>query len=137
MHKLGKFSMLNAQIPSNKGAMSEMALVGAAGTNFETTENLKVLNYKQSMASPLADLYQEGIFEEHERFVQEGREVWEPIPEDEVPPGTVMMDGTWANKFKANGDVCCRLNARGFKQIDGLHCDKDETGGPVTQRKLT
>ena len=42
------------------------------------------------------------------------------------------MDSTWARKKKSNGTLRGRLNARGFRQKDGEHCDSASISSPVT-----
>eukprot|EP00957_Ditylum_brightwellii_P120422 9188222-Ditylum_brightwellii.AAC.1 len=34
-------------------------------------------------------------------------------------------------KPKASGAKCARLNARGYEQVDGLHCDRHDLSAPV------
>jgi hypothetical protein len=39
----------------------------------------------------------------------------------EMPKGVKLIDTTWATKKKSSGNLCGRVNVRGFKQIDGQH----------------
>jgi hypothetical protein len=50
---------------------------------------------------------------------------------DDIPPGTKLLDSTWANKLRADGLTCCRLAIRGFHQIDGVHFDASDKAAPV------
>jgi hypothetical protein len=50
---------------------------------------------------------------------------------NDIPPGTKLLDSTWANKLKADGSTCCRLAIRGFQQIDGVHFDASDKAAPV------
>jgi hypothetical protein len=104
---------------SEAESKAETALVGAAGNKFGNTADLNVLNYKQSMESPHRDKYIEGI--DKEQYKMSRNEVFEEVHVDDIPPGTKLLDSTWANKMKADGLTRCRLAIRGFQQIDGVH----------------
>jgi hypothetical protein len=58
--------------------------------------------------------------------------VWQSVPIDEIPEGTKIMTSAWAMKKKSNGTYRARINARGFEQVDGEHCDMDTKSSPVT-----
>jgi hypothetical protein len=88
-----------------------------------------VLNYKQSLESPYRDKYVEGIDEE--QYKMSRNEVFEEVNVDDIPPGTKLLDSTWANKLKADGSIRCRLAIRGFQQIDGVHFDASDKADPV------
>ena len=45
--------------------------------------------------------------------------VFEAVDKDSLPPGIKPIDSMWAYKLKSNGTKRGRLNARGFKQVDG------------------
>ena len=45
--------------------------------------------------------------------------VFEAVDRASIPRGTKVIDSMWACKLKSNGRKRGRLNARGFKQIDG------------------
>jgi hypothetical protein len=53
------------------------------------------------------------------------------VPKDKVPTGAKVLSSTWAVKKKANGTCRARLNARGYEQIDGEHCDENEKFAPI------
>jgi hypothetical protein len=80
------------------------------------TAELNVLNYKQSMERPYPDKYVEGIDEE--QYKMSRNEVFEEVNVNNIPPGTKLLDSTWANKLKADGSTRCQLAIRGFQQID-------------------
>jgi hypothetical protein len=101
MKDLKELSLLSAEILSDEGRYVETALVGAAGNKFGKTADLNVLNYKQSMESPYGDRYVEGIDEE--QYKMSRNEVFEEVHVDDIPPGTKLLDSTWANKMKADG----------------------------------
>ncbi len=50
----------------------------------------------------------------------------------DLPPETKIIDSVWAMKKKSNGTLCGRLNARGFKQIEGQHYNGMTISSPVT-----
>jgi hypothetical protein len=58
-------------------------------------------------------------------------EVFEEVKIDDIPPGTKLLDSTWANKLKADGSTRCRLAIRGFQQIDGVCFDASDKAAPV------
>jgi hypothetical protein len=129
MKDLKELSLLSAEILSDEGRYIETALVGAAGNKFGNTADLNVLNYKQSMESPYRDRYVEGIDEE--QYKMSHNEVFEEVHVDDIPPGTKLLDSTWANKLRADGLTRCRLAIRGLQQIDGVHVDASDKAAPV------
>ena len=50
----------------------------------------------------------------------------------DLPPGTKLIDSVWAMKKKSNGTLCGRMNARGFKQVEGQHYNGMIISSPVT-----
>ena len=58
--------------------------------------------------------------------------VFEAVDKENIPPGTKVIDSTWACKLKSNGRKRGRLNARGFKQVDGESLDSSSIHAPVT-----
>jgi hypothetical protein len=116
MKDLKELSLLSAEILSDEGRYVETALVGATGNKFGNTADLNVLNYKQSMESLYRDRYVEGIDEE--QYKMSRNEVFEEVHVDDIPPGTKLLDSTWANKLRADGLTHCHLAIRGFQQID-------------------
>jgi hypothetical protein len=59
------------------------------------------------MESPYCDKYVEGIDEE--QYKMSRNEVFEEVNVNNIPPGTKLLDSTWANKLKADGSTRCRL----------------------------
>jgi hypothetical protein len=57
---------------------------------------------------------------------------WEPVKKSLLPKGTKVIDSTWACKNKSTGKLRGRLNARGFKQVEGVHYDGTNTHALVT-----
>lgn len=109
----------------------ELALVGA-GTkgDFEHTDQLKVLNFKQAMADPEREKFIAEVEREKKRF--DKYKVLKEVQRSELPKNAIVMSSTWAFKRKANGDCRGRLNARGFEQRKGIHYNPDSISSPVT-----
>jgi hypothetical protein len=104
---LKELSLLCADMPSEVARAVETGLVGAAGNEFGNTAELNVLNYKQSMESPYRDKYVEGI--DDKQYKMSRNEGIEEGNADDIPPGTKLLDSTWANKLKADDSTRCRL----------------------------
>jgi hypothetical protein len=58
--------------------------------------------------------------------------VFKPVLKSDLPPGTKIIDSVWAMKEKRNGTLCGRINARGFKQVEGQHYNGTIISSPVT-----
>ena len=58
--------------------------------------------------------------------------VFEAVDRDSIPRGTKIIDSTWACKLKSSGRKRGRLNARGFKQVDGQSYDSANIHVPIT-----
>jgi Reverse transcriptase (RNA-dependent DNA polymerase) len=58
--------------------------------------------------------------------------VWTAVDKDTLKATNKVLTTTWAMKKKPNGSYRARINARGFKQLDGLHYDSSATSPPVT-----
>lgn len=119
--ELGFYSRIN---------QDEFGLVGAAlGGGFMSTTELHPMKYKEAMAGPDKAMWEKAVEEEYERMVK--LNVFEAIPESEVPEGTKILTSTWAMKKKSNGTFRARINARGYEQVDGEHYDEDSKAAPV------
>jgi hypothetical protein len=55
-----------------------------------------------------------------------------PVPKTSIDSKAKILISTWAMKKKSNGKYRARFNARGYKQIDGIHYDEDAKAAPVT-----
>ena len=109
----------------------EYANVGAGvGGGFENTNELKPMKYEQVINGPDAKAWRAEIDNEHDRMVKNS--VFEPVKRKNLPPGMKVIDSTWACKKKSNGTLRGRLNARGFKQVEGKHYDGSSIHAPVT-----
>jgi hypothetical protein len=129
MKDLKESSLLSADMPSEVATSVETGLVGAAGNEFGNTAKLNGLNYKQSMESPYRDKYAEGIDEE--QYKMSRNEAFKEINIYDIPPGTKLLDSTWANKLKADSSTRCRLAIRGFQQINGVYFDASDKAAPI------
>jgi hypothetical protein len=56
---------------------------------------------------------------------------WEPVKKSLLPKGTKVIDSTWACKKKSTGKPRGRLNARKFKQVEGVHYGRTKTHAPI------
>lgn len=98
----------------------ELGCVGAgARSAYGNTSKLKVLNYKQVLKTGNLEKRDEAIETEHNKFKK--YKVWETVDKEEVPKGANILTSTWAIKKKPNRTYRARLNARGYKQVDGEH----------------
>ena len=112
-------------------ALTEIIGVGAGiGGGFKHSRELKVLNYKEAMASEDRKEWENEIKKEHQRMKK--HKVWKAVPKSEVPKDVKPIATTWAFKKKSSGDRRGRLNAHGFKQQPDVHFKKDSISSPVT-----
>ena len=109
----------------------EVAAVGAGKLHKDVqhTDLLKVMTYKEAMASNCAEEWDEAVFAEYQRFVK--HEAVKPVPRDEVPKSAKVISTVWAMKNKANGVKRARINMRGYEQIPGIHFNPAWTSAPV------
>jgi hypothetical protein len=59
-------------------------------------------------------------------------DAWEPVKKSSLPKGTKVIDSTWACTKKSTRKLHGHLNARGFKQVEGVQYDRTSTHTPVT-----
>ena len=88
------------------------------------------MKYEEAMSGPDAKAWAEEIERKHSRMIK--NKVWEVVPRSELPSGTKAIDSTWGCKKKSNGTLRGRLNARGFKQVEGVNYDGASIHLPVT-----
>ena len=100
------------------------------GGGFENTQELRVMNYNEAMATKDNDKWMKAVDEEHQRMIKHG--VWKAVEQDKIDAKAKVIDSTWAMKKKSNGTYRARLNARGFKQVEGQHFDGSSLAAPVT-----
>jgi hypothetical protein len=125
--RVGCFPVM--QVRDQHGLSPEMMETGIGG-GFVNTEELHVMNYNKAIKAE-KEKWDYAVKEEHDRMVN--NKVWTPVPIDKIPEGTKIMTSAWAMKKKPNGIYRARVNARGFEQIDGEHCDLDTKSSPVTR----
>jgi hypothetical protein len=91
---------------------------------------LKPIKYKEAINGPDRKAWETEIGNEHECMVKNNG--WELVKKSSLPKGTKVIDSTWACKKKSTGKLCWRLNALGFKQVEGVHYNGTSTHAPVT-----
>eukprot|EP00957_Ditylum_brightwellii_P002720 209034-Ditylum_brightwellii.AAC.1 len=128
IRELNKLSFLLVDMEHNK-MEQKCTFVGAAGSGFNHTSELKVMNFDEAMASKDKKGWEKAVDKEHGKFVKYS--VWKPVPKSKVPKDIKVLTPTLAMKPKANGTKHARLNASGFEQIDGLHYDSQDLLAPV------
>jgi hypothetical protein len=72
--------------------LGELALVGAAGENYVTTEQLKPMKYDEAMATEDAEGWDKAVKEEHDRMLD--NTVWEVQMPEQVPEDATVMRST-------------------------------------------
>ncbi len=100
------------------------------GGGFENTVELCPMKYDEAINGPDGEAWKVEIEKEHKRMVKNG--VFEVVSREDLPKDVKPIYGTWACKKKSNGKLRGRLNARGFRQVDGLHYDGSSIHSPVT-----
>jgi hypothetical protein len=104
----------------------EFANVGAGiGGGFKNTMELKPMKYKEAINGPDRKAWEKEIENEHARMVK--NDAWEPVKKSLLPKGTKVIDSTWACKKKSTRKLRWRLNAWGFKQVEGVHYGRTRT----------
>ena len=137
-----EFAMTNISLPSTVGANDiigncvesefdpEVLLVGAGSLEgFQHTDELRVMNYKEAMASDPVK-WKEAVRQEYLKF--EKYKVLRAIPKKDLPRDAVLIQTVWACKLKSSGVPRARLNARGYMQIEGEHYAPDSISSPVS-----
>jgi hypothetical protein len=79
----------------------------------------KPIKYEEASNGSDGKAWEKKNENEHEPMVTNN--VWEPVKKSLLPKGSKVIDSTWACKKKSTGKLCGRLNARGFKQAEGVH----------------
>jgi hypothetical protein len=137
-YETGFFSTIEAKFYQNLwnigelstcGLSEEILAVGTTGSAFNNTAELKPMKYDEAMQLPDKAEWLKGVQAEHGRFVK--HKVWAPVPKHEIPHDAKILSSTWAMKQKPDGTKRCRLNTRGFEQVDGQHCESNDIAAPV------
>jgi Reverse transcriptase (RNA-dependent DNA polymerase) len=123
--KLAELLLINIDVVYYKHG-----LVGASlGGGFAYANELKPMKYKEAMASPDKKHWEVAVKEEKVCF--DTTKAVEAKVCSELPPGTTVMDNTWACKKKSNGVFHAQLNLCSFCQVDGVHYDSHDISSPV------
>lgn len=110
---------------------TETFLVGAGiGGGFGHTTELKVMNYNQAMKGDDVSRWKQEVRVEKERFDKYNAVT--AVKRKDIPAGVKLLTSTWAMKKKTNGKFRARLNAHGFKQVQGMHYIPESISAPVT-----
>jgi hypothetical protein len=110
---------------------TETFLVGAGiGGGFGHTAELKVMNYNQAMKGDDVSRWKQEVRVEKERFDKYNAVT--AVKRKDIPAGVKLLTSTWAMKKKTNGKFRARLNAHGFKQVQGMHYIPESISAPVT-----
>jgi hypothetical protein len=100
------------------------------GGGFENTMELKPIKYKGAINGPDRKAWEKEIENEHDRMVK--NDAWELVKKSSLPKGTKVIDSTWACKKKSTRKLHGPLNARRFKQVEGVHYNGTSTHDLVT-----
>ena len=88
------------------------------------------MNYKEAINGPDGVRWQAEVENEYQRMV--ANKVFEVVLRKDLQAGTKIIDSVWVMKKKSNGTLRGRMNARGFKQVEGQHFDGTTISSPVT-----
>ena len=111
------------------GEMKFAKVRAGIGGGFENTMELKPIKYEEAINRPDRKAREKEIENEHDCMVMNN--AWEPVKKSLLPKDTKVIDSTWACKNKSTGKLGKRLNARGFKQVEGVHYNGTSTHAPV------
>ena len=118
-------------IAVNHNLFTKISNVGAGvGGGFENTQELKVMTYSEAINGLDGGRWKAEVDNEYNCMVE--NKVFKTVFKKDLPPGTKVIDSVWAMKKKSNGTLRRRLNARGFKQVEGQHYDSTTISLPVT-----
>ena len=107
----GEYLLVAAILKQN--GIDEYHLVGATGTNYGNTQKLKVMNFKEAMATVDKEELEKAVKVEFENMVKYN--VFEKVIPEDVPANTKLTDFAWAMKKKPSGKYRVRLAICGFK----------------------
>jgi hypothetical protein len=89
------------------------------------------MKYKEAINRPDGNAWEKEIENKHDRMAK--NDAWEPEKKSSLPKGTKVIDITWACKKKSTRKLCGRLNAHGFKQVEGVHYKGSSIHAPVVK----
>ncbi|KAL7572430.1 hypothetical protein ACA910_006609 [Epithemia clementina (nom. ined.)] len=111
----------------------EACLVGAGlGEGISNTNELKILSFDEAMQQLDRREWKKSVEDEHNRMKENA--VFQPIPRDQVPHNSDIIDSTWSMKKCANGVYRARLAGRRFKQRPGVAYDPKSIFAPVVHK---
>ena len=90
---------------------------------------MKCMTNQEAMNSKDRVKWRKTIEEEHERMIK--NKVWKPVDRFTLPEDAKIIDSTWVMKKKSNRTYRARMNARGFKLVEGQHFDGTSLAAPV------
>ena len=123
--------LMNLQMNEYDRNDIQFNLVGAGiGDGIANTKELRVMKFKEAMATNDSDKWLEAVEEEYKKMT--GMNVWHSVNVDKLPRNSRVLSTTWAMKKKANGTYRARLTGRGYEQVEGVHYDSTATSSPVT-----
>jgi hypothetical protein len=109
----------------------EFANIGAGiGGGFDNTKEFKVMNYKEAINGPDGVRWKAEVENKYQQMLT--IKVFEVVLRKDLPTGTKIIDSVWAMKKKSYGTLRGRMNARGFKQVEGQHYNVTTISSPVT-----
>jgi len=108
----------------------DFSFVGAGlGSGFANTAELHVMKYDETMATDEKEQWKKAVKGEHGQMQK--HKVFKPVERSQVLKDAKILSSVWAMKKKASGIHCAQLNAHGYEQIDGKHCDENTKAAPV------
>jgi hypothetical protein len=93
------------------------------------------MNYKEAVSGPDGKHWKAEVENKYQRMP--ANKVFKVVLQKDLPPGMKLIDSVWEMKKKSNGTLCGRMNARGFKQVEGQHYDGRWHGNQLTGHKLS
>ena len=107
---MGELNLLSLNMPSVEAAHGEveMPMVGAIDTNFNKTQDLHVMNYKEAMEDPRVEDVKEGIKTEHDKFLRYG--IWKAILFVAMVDEDNVRNYTGSYSILENGVSCYRIH---------------------------
>ena len=109
-----------AELDNDEIATIELSLVGAGiGGGYTNSAELKVMNYKEAMASKDDEAWTEEVRNEKKR--SDKFKAFTAVQKSNAPKGAKILTTAWACKKKPSGKLRGRLNIQGYEQVDGKH----------------
>jgi hypothetical protein len=109
----------------------EFSNVGAGiGGGFESTLELKQMRYKEAIIGPDGKVWEKEIENEYDRMVK--NDAWTPVKKNSLPKGTKVIDSTCVCKKKRIRTLHGHLNARTFKEVEGVYYNGSSTHASAT-----